>query len=93
MIDWKQKLSSRKFWLALVGFITPVLFLLNFAESDIESIVSIIMAGASLIAYILAEGFVDGKRQDGTSGDTFITNYPANFLDSTEDEIKVGGTE
>lgn len=62
-INWKQKLSSRKFWLALVGFVTPVLYLFNVAESDIESIVSIIMSGAALIAYILAEGFVDANRE------------------------------
>lgn len=61
-INWKQKLSSRKFWMALVGFITPILYLLNLAESDVESIVSIIMSGAALIAYILAEGFVDAHR-------------------------------
>ena len=61
-INWKQKLSSRKFWLALVGFITPILYLLNLAESEIESIVSIIMSGAALIAFILAEGFVDANR-------------------------------
>ena len=62
-IDWKRKLSSRKFWLALVGFITPVLYLFNVAETDVESIVSIIMSGAALIAYILAEGFVDANRK------------------------------
>ena len=61
-IDWKQKLSSRKFWLALIGFITPILYLFKFAVSDVETITSIIMSGASLIAYILAEGFVDAHR-------------------------------
>ena len=24
MIDWKKKLTSRKFWMAIVGFITPL---------------------------------------------------------------------
>ena len=62
-INWKQKLSSRKFWLALIGFITPILFLFNIAETDVETITSIIMSGASLIAYILAEGFVDANRE------------------------------
>lgn len=61
-INWKQKLSSRKFWLALTGFITSILFLFNIAETDVETITGIIMSGASLIAYILAEGFVDGNR-------------------------------
>ena len=25
-IDWKRKLSSRKFWAALIGFITAILY-------------------------------------------------------------------
>lgn len=62
-INWKQKLSSRKFWVALIGFITPLLYLFNIAETDVETITSIIMSGASLIAYILAEGFVDANRE------------------------------
>lgn len=62
-INWKQKLTSRKFWAALIGFITPILYLFNIAETDVETITSIIMAGATLIAYILAEGFVDANRE------------------------------
>ena len=62
-INWKYKLSSRKFWLALIGFITSILYLFNVAEVDIEKVTSIIMAGATLISYILAEGFIDAKRE------------------------------
>ena len=61
-INWKQKLSSRKFWAAVIGFVTAILYLFNVAEVDIEKITSIIMAGATLISYILAEGFIDAKR-------------------------------
>lgn len=63
-IDWKKKLSSRKFWVALVGFITPLLIAFNVPESDVATITSIIMSGATLIAYILAEGFVDAHAVD-----------------------------
>lgn len=62
-INWKQKLSSRKFWAAVVGFVTSVLFAFNVAEADIEKIVGIITAGATLIAYIFAEGWVDANRE------------------------------
>lgn len=61
-INWKQKLSSRKFWLALIGFVTALLYGFNLAEASVEQVTSIIMAGATLIAYILAEGFVDANR-------------------------------
>ena len=32
-IDWKKKLSSRKFWMAIVGFITPLLVAFGVSES------------------------------------------------------------
>lgn len=63
-MDIKRKLTSRKFWLALIGFITPLLTAFNVAESDITQITAIIMAGATLIAYILAEGFTDAMNGD-----------------------------
>lgn len=62
-IDWKRKLSSRKFWVALIGFVSSILYAFNVAEATIEQVTAIIMAGASLIAYILAEGWVDASRE------------------------------
>ena len=59
MIDWKKKLTSRKFWMAVVAFITPLLLAFGVAENDVTQIVAIIMAGADVVAYIFAEGQVD----------------------------------
>lgn len=61
-IDWIKKLTSRKFWIALVGFVTSLLVAFNVNPGSIEQITSIIMSGATLIAYILAEGFVDASK-------------------------------
>lgn len=61
-IDWKSKLTSRKFWLAVVGFITPLLLAFGVAENDTAQIAAIIMAGADVIGYVLAEGLVDASR-------------------------------
>jgi uncharacterized membrane protein len=63
MIDWKKKLTSRKFWVALVAFITPLLLAFGVAENDVTQIAAIIMAGADAMAYILAEGLVDAKHE------------------------------
>lgn len=59
MINWKQKLTSRKFWMAVVAFITPLLLAFGVAQDDVTQIVAIIMAGADVVAYIIAEGLVD----------------------------------
>ena len=62
MIDWKKKLTSRKFWMAVVAFITPLLLAFGIAENDVTQIVAIIMAGADVVAYIIAEGMVDAQQ-------------------------------
>lgn len=61
MIDWKKKLTSRKFWMAVVAFITPLLLAFGVAEDTVTQVVAIVMAGADVAAYILAEGLVDAK--------------------------------
>ena len=52
------KLTSRKFWAALISFVTALLTNLG-AQDEAEKIACIIWAGASLIAYIVGEGLVD----------------------------------
>lgn len=61
MIDWKRKLTSRKLWMAIVAFVTPLLLAFGLAENEVTQITAIIMAGADVLAYILAEGLVDAK--------------------------------
>ena len=60
-MDWKKKLTSRKFWMADVAFITPLLLAFGVAETDVTQVTAIIMAGADVLAYIIAEGMVDAK--------------------------------
>lgn len=61
-IDWIRKLTSRKFWTALIGFIVPIMTAFNCSQDEITQLTAIIMGGATLIAYILAEGFTDAKN-------------------------------
>ncbi|MBO5111425.1 MAG: hypothetical protein J6D21_12010 [Clostridia bacterium] len=68
MIDWKKKLTSRKFWAAVVGFVTSVLVALNVSDLAVEQVVSVIGGVSVLIAYIIAEGFTDAA--DAGKNDT-----------------------
>ena len=61
MIDWKKKLTSRKFWMAVVAFVTPLLLAFGVADSTVPQVTAIIMAGADVVAYIIAEGLVDAN--------------------------------
>jgi hypothetical protein len=61
-IDWERKLTSRKFWMAVVAFITPLLLAFGVTEDSVTQVTAIIIAGADVLAYILAEGMVDAKN-------------------------------
>ena len=61
MINWKRKLTSRKFWMAVVAFVTPLLLAFGVTENDTAQVTALIMAGADVVAYILAEGMVDSQ--------------------------------
>ena len=57
--DLIRKLSSRKFWLAIAGFVSGILLALKVDSETAETVSGLIMSGASIIAYIIAEGLVD----------------------------------
>ncbi|MDR1704247.1 MAG: hypothetical protein LBS19_06135 [Clostridiales bacterium] len=63
-INWKQKLSSRKFWAALIGYLTALLAAFNFTENVIAQVTAVVTAVGSLVAYLLAEAHVDAKRAE-----------------------------
>ena len=63
MVDWKRKLTSRKFWMAVTAFITLLLMAFGVAENTVTQIVAIVMAGADVVAYVIAEGLVDAQNK------------------------------
>lgn len=68
-IDWKRKLTSRKFWAAVVGFVTLTMLAFGVSDSVVTQVAGIIMAGATCIAYIIGEGLVDSNRTDNTESE------------------------
>ena len=52
-------MTSRKFWLAIVGFVTGLLVYFGKTAEQAEQIAGLIMSGATVIAYILGEGLID----------------------------------
>lgn len=66
--DIIRKLTSRKFWVALVGFITPLMLAFGIAENTATQVAAIIMAGADVLGYLLAEGLTDAAGAGKTEG-------------------------
>lgn len=71
-IDWKAKLSSRKLWVALAGFIASLLVVFNFPESDITKVSAMIMNLGTVAIYILSEASVDKARITSETKETKI---------------------
>ena len=59
MIDWKRKLTSRKFWAAVAGFVSMLIIALGKNAETAQTVTGLIMAGASLVAYMIGEGLAD----------------------------------
>lgn len=72
-IDWKTKLTSRKFWVAVVGFVVPLLVAFGVSDNRAAEVASIIMSGASMIAYVIGEGLVDSSRIQSETKSTVTT--------------------
>ena len=55
-------ITSRKFWAALIGFVTALLIAFNVDGLTIEQVIAVITATSTLIAYIIGEGMVDAAK-------------------------------
>lgn len=58
-IDWARKLTSRKFWMAVATFVSMMIAAFGGAESTASQVSALIIAGATVIAYIIGEGLAD----------------------------------
>lgn len=58
-MDWKRKLTSRKFWAAIAEFVTMLVIALHGSTETAAQVTALIMAGAGVIAYIVGEGLAD----------------------------------
>lgn len=58
-INWVRKLTSRKLWTAVASFVSMMILATGGAENTATQVTALIMAGASVIAYIIGEGLTD----------------------------------
>lgn len=63
-INWVQKLTSRKFWAAVITFVTSLLVAFGVSDLTVEQVIAVISAGSVMIAYIIGEGLVDAARAE-----------------------------
>ncbi len=61
-MNWKQKLSSRKLWTAIVGVIVGLAAMFGLDENDYAQVAGIVTSAASVLAYIFGETKIDAAR-------------------------------
>lgn len=66
--DWKRKLTSRNFWIAITSFVSCLLLAFHKNAATIQTITSCIMSAASVLAYILGEGLTDSTHNNDKDG-------------------------
>lgn len=63
-IDWKRKLTSRKLWMAVAGFVSGLILAFGGQESTAATVSGVILQGAAVIGYLLAEGLTDAAHRE-----------------------------
>lgn len=66
-IDWKHKLTSRKLWVSLAGFVAGLIVIFGGTQETADKITGAIMSGAAVVGYVLGEGLADGGNKGGGS--------------------------
>lgn len=67
-IDWKRKLTSRKLWVAVAGFVSGLILAFGGEENTAQMVTGVIMQGASVLGYLLAEGLTDAAHAGDDNG-------------------------
>ena len=79
-----QKLTSRKFWAAIVGVVIGIAAAFGIESNDYAQIAGIVTSAISIFGYMFIEGKVDAERVKGS-----IIITPENVVT----EIQDGETE
>lgn len=66
-INWKQKLTSRKFWVAVTAMVTGYILAFGGDAQTAETVTGCIMSTAAVIAYIIGEGLADGANTNANT--------------------------
>ena len=69
-IDWKRKLTSRKLWVAVAGFVAGIVIIFGGSQENADKISGAILSGAAVVGYILGEGLIDSANAKKGDDDT-----------------------
>ena len=68
-MNWKRKLTSRKLWVALAGFVAGLIVIFGGSQETADKISGSIMSAAAVVGYVVGEGLADGANSDDKKGE------------------------
>jgi len=74
--------------MAVGGFVTAVLLAFNVGNLAVEQAAAIIAALGVLVAYILGESYVDGKREEAVKLGEIVADITAEMTDKIVDGLQ-----
>ena len=77
--DLKTRLKSRKLWLSIASFVSMLIIYFGGSESEATQVAALIMAGATVIGYVIGEGLSDSP--------VITTEENFYYKDEVEEEI------
>lgn len=80
---WVTKLTSRKLWVAVAAFVSGLIVAFKGDAETAEVVSGIILQGAAVLGYLLAEGLVDAK---GAGAEVIATAEPQTEYVPPDDE-------
>ena len=64
-IDWKRKLTSRKWWVAVAALVSGLILAFGGGDEAAQTVSGCIMAAAAVVGYTIGEGLADGANAGG----------------------------
>ena len=68
-IDWKHKLTSRKWWVAVAALVSGLILAFGGGSDVAQTVSGCIMAAAAVVGYTIGEGLADGAHKEDDDGD------------------------
>ena len=69
-INWARKLTSRKLWIAIAGFIAGLVVIFGGSQENADKISGAILSGAAVVGYIVGEGLTDANNKGDDGNDS-----------------------
>lgn len=63
-INWVRKLTSRKLWVSVGSFVSMMIVATGGTENQAAQVAALIMAGATVLGYVIGEGLVDSANKE-----------------------------